>query len=296
MMYLLECPLHTQNFKQAQLFNWTATYRSDSTIVAPYERWTYFNDNVRQKDQGGRNYAKNKTKNVAWFVSNCGARNGRLDYARELAKYIDVDIYGSCGTKKCPRSSAKACFDMLDKDYKFYLAFENSNCKDYITEKFFVNGLGHDVIPIVMGARPEDYVRSAPLNSFIHVDDFEGPKQLAEYLHKLSSNDEMYNQYFQWKGTGSFINTKFLCRVCALLHDPLATKDEKSLTPVERSNFPERFGNGYSYIKDINEWWRGAGTCINGSWRKVAPAVKENHKENENVKNDEEEEKEPALP
>ena len=32
---------------------------------------------------------------------------------------------------------------MLDSDYKFYLAFENSNCQDYITEKFFVNGLGY---------------------------------------------------------------------------------------------------------------------------------------------------------
>jgi glycoprotein 3-alpha-L-fucosyltransferase len=79
---------------------------------------------------------------VAWFVSNCGARNGRLQYARELSKYISVDVYGACGTKKCPRTTANKCFDMLDKDYKFYLAFENSNCKDYITEKFFVNGLG----------------------------------------------------------------------------------------------------------------------------------------------------------
>lgn len=37
-----------------------------------------------------RNYALNKTKKVAWFVSNCGARNGRLNYAHELQKYIQV--------------------------------------------------------------------------------------------------------------------------------------------------------------------------------------------------------------
>ena len=27
MLYLLECPLHTQMFKQKHVFNWTSTYR-----------------------------------------------------------------------------------------------------------------------------------------------------------------------------------------------------------------------------------------------------------------------------
>jgi len=70
-----------------------------------------------------------------------------MHYAKELSKFIQVDIYGACGSLRCPRSQSQTCFDMLDEDYKFYLAFENSNCKDYITEKFFVNGLGYACFP-----------------------------------------------------------------------------------------------------------------------------------------------------
>ena len=40
-----------------------------------------------------------------------------------------------------------------------------------------------------MGARPEDYERASPYKSYIHVDDFEGPKELAEFLKKLEEND-----------------------------------------------------------------------------------------------------------
>ncbi|CAD7005457.1 unnamed protein product [Ceratitis capitata] len=242
MLYYLECPYHTQNVKVPDAINWTATYRRDSDIVAPYEKWK-----INQIEQD-HNYALNKTKKVAWFVSNCGARNGRLQFAHELQKYIDVDIYGVCGNYKCSRNTADKCFELLDHDYKFYLAFENSNCKDYITEKFFVNALQRNILPIVMGARPEDYEVSSPHRSYIHVDEFASPKELAEYLHILDKDDELYNSYFKWKGTGEFINTYYWCRVCAALHD------EESLRKPR-------------WYTDVNDWWRGAGVCTNGSWR-----------------------------
>lgn len=248
MIYFLECPFHTQNMPFPDVFNWTATYRSDSDIVAPYEKWEYFDPRVKQLEQD-RNYSHNKTKKVAWFVSNCNARNNRLQYANELSKYIEVDIYGYCGSFHCPRTQSSKCFEILDTDYKFYLAFENSNCKDYITEKFFMNALNRNVLPIVMGAPPEDYAAVAPYKSYIHVDEFESPKELAEYLHLLDKNEELYNAYFKWKGTGEFINTYFWCRVCAMLHDT------------------DTIGRPSKWYEDINDWWNGPGVCTKGSWR-----------------------------
>ncbi|GIX91586.1 glycoprotein 3-alpha-L-fucosyltransferase A [Caerostris darwini] len=249
LLFLLECPLHTQSFSSAAgFFNWTASYRHDSDIVAPYEKWVPYPDLPSlNTDVPIRNYAQGKSGKVAWFVSNCAARNKRLQYARELSKHIPVDIFGKCGAvHKCPRTSASRCFHMLNKEYKFYLAFENSNCKDYITEKFFINGLGHDVIPIVMGARPEDYARSAPPHSYIHVEDFSGPEDLALYLRQLDANDTLYNEYFTWKNTGEFIHTRFWCRLCALLHAPTVPK----------------------VYTDIDTWWAAKGTCAPDRWRR----------------------------
>ncbi|KAF5288959.1 hypothetical protein FQA39_LY03838 [Lamprigera yunnana] len=202
---------------------------------------------VTQKTQS-RDYAANKTKKVAWFVSNCGANNERLAYAHELGNYISVDIYGACGTLACPQTDSR-CFEMLERDYKFYLAFENSNCRDYITEKFYINGLGRAVLPIVMGAWLEDYEQSAPERSYIHVDDFGNPKELAAYLHQLDKDDELYNSYFKWKGTGEFINTYFWCRLCAMMHAPLTPR----------------------YYEDVDEWWRGPGVCSESSWKASLP-------------------------
>lgn len=141
--YSLESPDNTGLliYNSMNIINWTATYRYDSDIVTPYEKYSLYSKKTNRKvEEPLKNYAKGKTKKVAWFVSNCFTNNDRLRYARTLSSFINVDIYGSCGELKCSRWQP-SCYEMLKKDYKFYLAFENSNCKDYITEKFFFNGL-----------------------------------------------------------------------------------------------------------------------------------------------------------
>jgi len=115
--------------------NWTVSYRRDSTIAISYGKYARTSD--ADSSQRTIDYSAGKTKHVAWIVSNCHAANNRLEYAHELAKYIDVDIYGACGSLVCNATGSESCHNLLAKNYRFFLAFENSNCKDYITEKLY---------------------------------------------------------------------------------------------------------------------------------------------------------------
>lgn len=141
-LWLLESPFNSMPLGAFENhINWTATYRSDSTIVTPYEKFVHFDNFTQLPKQPLRNYAEGKTKLVAWFVSNCMSANKRMEYVHELQNHMNVDIYGACGPHKCNRLDKTKCNEMLRTDYKFYLAFENSNCLYYITEKFYWNAL-----------------------------------------------------------------------------------------------------------------------------------------------------------
>ena len=90
-----------------------------------------------------------KTKDILWVVSNCRSdTTGRMAFVKELRVHtnLTIDIYGACGEKGRVKNDRN-----LIKDYKFYLALENSICRDYITEKLF-KVLGKGTIPVVRGA------------------------------------------------------------------------------------------------------------------------------------------------
>ena len=145
-------------------------------------------------------------------MSNCETSSRREDYIREMMKFVRIDIFGNCNgyfknSKQLPcqnDENFEACFIELVNTYKFYLAFENSLCDDYVTEKywkFYTKSMifKANIVPVVRGAKKNQYEKIAINNSLIFADDFQTPKLLAEYLVKLILNTDMYMNYFEWK-------------------------------------------------------------------------------------------------
>ncbi|ELT90218.1 hypothetical protein CAPTEDRAFT_75596, partial [Capitella teleta] len=198
--------------------NLTITYAPDSDIV--YEMYGV-TCNKTKKSLDQKNYAKSK-KNVALLVvSNC-LSSGRMAYVKELQKHYPVDIYGKCGKGEvCGHYAANwTCTSKFLEKYKFYLAFENSYCKNYYTEKV-IKTMALETVPVVLGL--PNYTKIIGENTHINARDFMSPKQLGEYLHKLSTDDKAYNEIMrkklQMKCTHNYRNQDILCDLCRELHD-----------------------------------------------------------------------------
>lgn len=215
--FVMENPLnvHMDANGYAGLFNWTMSYRGDSEVYTPYGKYT-------SSEEGFAEYFTDyeitgKDKQVAWLVSNCRATE-RNNYVMELQNYINISIYGLCGDRRaCPWKRRSPVCNSLLRRHKFYLAFENGNCQDYITEKYWENAIGNDIVPIVMGGA--DYKSLAIPNSYIDVQDFASPKHLADYLLYLDSNDTAYREYFLWKKLYQRVAPNRACTLCKQLHN-----------------------------------------------------------------------------
>ncbi|CAI4232925.1 unnamed protein product [Auanema sp. JU1783] len=182
---------HVDNF-----YNMTLGYRHDSPTSSPYGYTVKLAPQSRKLGQLIDSVRVNKKfKGAAWFVSHCSTNSRREQIIGSLKKHFPVDVYGACGNLRCPRGAS--CEDALDNEYHFYVAVENSICKDYLTEKLWNQGYGRDVVPIVLSRKlTEPFV---PPNSFIAVDDFKTTEELATHLKYLMSNKTAYMEYFDWR-------------------------------------------------------------------------------------------------
>ena len=149
---------------------------------------------------------------------------------QNLKKYIPVDIYGKCGEMSCGEKLNYADCDsnLLSKNYKFYLSFENSICQDYVTEKLWriIANKNANVIPVVLGGA--NYSAFLPDKTYVDATKFDSPHQLSTYLWKIANDDNLYNEYIRNKLAieakpvpmryGSKSPT-YASRLCQYLHD-----------------------------------------------------------------------------
>jgi len=211
-------------------FNWTISYKLNSEVSigsyglfskreltwsnSDYNRWI-----VKQFD--------NRLNGALWFVSNCDAKE-RLQYYYDLLNQVNTTVegYGRCvdyyPMHLC--TSGTHCEHNYMAKYKFYLSFESTTCRDYITEKFY-KAFYHGLIPIVYGAHQNDYNNFAPPHSFIHINKFnQNMNELANYLRAIHSNFELYSMYHQWRKKYDVIIDKKavdkirMCELCERLN------------------------------------------------------------------------------
>ncbi|XP_059176631.1 4-galactosyl-N-acetylglucosaminide 3-alpha-L-fucosyltransferase FUT5-like [Physella acuta] len=219
-----EAPCRAGNFRSLNFtqfhgqFNWTLTFRLDSDIPQLYGTLE------RLYDVPKKNYDQiysSKTFQAAWFVSHCRTGSLRAQYVERMRSILDVHIFGRCGdgNHTCVKGTnlrqadSDICLPMLTHSYFFYLAFENSFCKDYVTEKFFKLFHDVDVIPVVRGGA--DYKSFFPPKTFVDAADFDTPEELAVYLRKLSQDKQLYLQMLEEKNKYRTVpEVPWTCNLC----------------------------------------------------------------------------------
>ena len=163
------------------------TYEMDSDVVVMY----YWEDPSFSKPPS---VPFSKKSNAVGYVNrNCGALNGRHNIVVKLSKVYEVDAYGCMGNG--------ARVDKLDffSKQKFCIAMENSNSKDYVSEKLW-QAFQAGCLPIYMGAPNiiQDFL-PMPNAAIVYDPSTSTPEKLAEELKKLEANETLYNEAMAWR-------------------------------------------------------------------------------------------------
>jgi len=187
---------------------------------------------------GGGGGSGSGVASAAVFVAkNCHSRNGREALVKKLSSLLrgGVDRPGNClNTRSWPScskptkpttaasTSSKCSKHAVLRRYPFYLAFENSDDVDYVSEKVF-HALEAGTLPVYAGA--PNVAEFLPPHSVVEVKDFEGDaNKLAAHLASLLDDPDKYLGYFAWKRGGNlpeafqrkfaFVGTHAKCRLC----------------------------------------------------------------------------------
>lgn len=245
-------------------YDWSDTYRTDSTFPSPYGKYVPFKnkDNLYLPQHKLEALVKSKEKAVAWVASHCETLQwNRTKFVEDLQKHIPIDTYGKCGTMELPWRRRELLRKVMEP-YRFYLSFENSCCSEYITEKFW-RSLDLGMIPVVVGAPLEDYLKVAPPNSFLHIDQFNSLKEMADYMIEISQNESKLRRHLAWRTKGE-VHTE---EIQEHIINPLRNTTLCSIVKRLNANLQD---DEKSLFDFFGEQWDGScRSCSSKQWMRV---------------------------
>ena len=162
-------------------------------------QYPYFNEFLTgQNKKTLSKYQKcEKTEFCAFMYSNRKA-NSRIVFCKMLMKYKRVACLGKLLHNKnssvyiTEKTAWHEEVLQVYQHHKFVIAFENSSCDGYVTEKIFLP-LCAGSIPIYWGADDvKDYINP---DCFINVNDFDSFEECIEYVKKVDEDPKLYKKY-----------------------------------------------------------------------------------------------------
>lgn len=165
-----------------------------------------------------------KVKQGFWIDNECFTDTQRENVIQDLKNSgMEIDDLGECFNQACDES----CLKHKAEIYYFIFVFENNDCSDYFSHLFY-QSLMLPIVPVVLGGT--NYSEISPPKSFIDVKEFNSTETLADYLIKLTQNETLYSEYFQWKSNHVLQDEpEALCKLCSLLYK---TEPEKTYEDV----------------------------------------------------------------
>lgn len=218
-----------------------ATTSFNSDIPMPYFSWDEYAPN-HAATVSGVDYDR-AIKGAVFIAHNCHSANKREDVVRSLIQLsqqqqqqisnqtsssfwanattaLRIDSVSQCLRNHDPPAQKSHKGEIMNQ-YLFYLAFENQNFSDYITEKLWGSLFGSGSVPVYYGApNVHDHV---PSHSIIYVGDFPDTPALWKYLNEVAINRTLYESYQAWRKKPlpeeflqkyNFTHTHSTCRMC----------------------------------------------------------------------------------
>ena len=230
-------PLNSKRVLEAtrRKFNWTMGYRRDSDFVVTHGRFVKRRGDGKNYEHQLAQYMKTKSKTSTWLNSHCSTVGRREEYGRLLQKHMHLHIYGTCGktTKDCNPNNRFAeafgfssdgfgkCVKFLEKEYKFYMSFENTLCWDYVTEKALQKYMAYLFVPVVRAYA--NLTLFHPPGSVIDASEFHNTESLAKYINSI--NELRYKSFYSWRKNYILENVNLMwiesvCRMCERSYEP----------------------------------------------------------------------------